>query len=1305
MPSQNNYYQKQSNTGSEQLEYPEFFLKVRDLYELDDDKLEVLSPENPPQEPKRNLLMILTPVFLMLILMIFVRSRMTNGGMMYILYFAASMTIGGAMSVWAYFDNGKDYKKKVAERKEKYNDYIDRKIDEIEKCRNDERIIISRRNPSIEETVNNILEFSPDLFAKRKEHKDYLDVRIGTGTVKSLRQIEYKKQEYVHVYDELIHIPEQIHDKYEYISDMPVVLPLGKVNAVGFVGNRTTLYQIMKNVILTIAGQESFTEVRMVFLLDEVYAPYLKWVRWLPNTYDSDSKERNIMYDDDTSKIVLGNIYAEISRRETMSKEEILAQPDYIVFAFRSERLSEHPVSKYFDVARSFGFTFIFFEESESLLHKSCAYTVALDDNFHSGMVKEISDALKCQVFTYQHVSKELAEQCARKLAPVYIKEPSLENNLTKNLTFYQLLGIKNVREISLANRWNNSKIYQSMAAPLGVKSGGEIVSLDIHERFHGPHGLVAGTTGSGKSEILQSYILSMATLFHPYEVGFIIIDFKGGGMANQFKNLPHLNGAITNIDGKQINRSLMSIKAELIKRQELFAKYDVNRIDDYIKLYKNKTASVPLPHLILIVDEFAELKSEQPEFMKELISAARIGRSLGVHLILATQKPAGVVNDQIWSNSKFKLCLKVQDKTDSNEVLKSPLAAEIREPGRAYLQVGNNEIFELFQSAYSGAYISDEHTRAVKKFEVSEIDLVGRKTVLYSQKPSKNENTVTELDAIVEYIHDYCKDAGIEKLQEICLPPLSDMIPYPEDIEEKGSDIVVPIGLFDDPARQMQKELTINLTQSHVFILGSSLSGKTYLIQNMIYGLTTKYSPDDVNIYILDFASMIMKAFEDLKHVGSVITLTDEDKLKHFLDILQRMIEDRREVLSNAGLSSYSAYREAGYTDMPQIVVFLENYTAFKEEYADLEVQFIKICRDGVALGISVVITNQQMSGIGYRLLTNFATRIAMNCNDNSQYSMLIDKCRTQPDEMAGRGLITIDNEIMEFQTYLAFSMGKEVERISKIKEYIKECNGKYSGGSVEQVDYVPDVLTDSFLIQKYGTSKMVNYKLIIGLGFAKANIEYDDLLSKRLLAISGRDELGREDFVYYILNKLCESSLDYPIEITVIDDEKGSLSFCRDNPAINGYFTDKEDAWDVIDRTFELALARRNKKMIERNIDREPFNVIVFGGQKAPDVIAENKDTVNKFSRLVKSKEFSDLKISFIFADVENVALTSMSNQTNIIIRNCMNTIFFENIEDIRFVDIPVQVKNQVKDKNSVGDAFYISDGKIKRVKTVSR
>ena len=150
-----------------------------------------------------------------------------------------------------------------------------------------------------------------------------------------------------------------------------------------------------------------------------------------------------------------------------------------------------------------------------------------------------------------------------------------------------------------------------------------------------------------------------------------------------------------------------------------------------------------------------AELKADQPEFMKELISAARIGRSLGVHLILATQKPSGQVDDQIWSNSRFKLCLKVQDQADSNEVLKSPLAAEIKEPGRAYLQVGNNEIFELFQSAYSGAPEKADNSN-VKEFTVYSLTESGKKVPVYQQKKKKSsEGNRTQLEAIVDYVHD----------------------------------------------------------------------------------------------------------------------------------------------------------------------------------------------------------------------------------------------------------------------------------------------------------------------------------------------------------------------------------------------------------------------------------------------------------------------------------------------------------------------------------------------------------------------
>lgn len=342
-------------------------------------------------------------------------------------------------------------------------------------------------------------------------------------------------------------------------------------------------------------------------------------------------------------------------------------------------------------------------------------------DSLSSGTLVNSSNQDEKIAFTFNSIDDKDAQQIVNLLAPVYTEEISLEGSLTKNISLFEMFNILVVDDLDLEQRWANSKVFQSMAAPIGVTKTG-IISLDLHDKAHGPHGLVAGTTGSGKSEVLQTYILSIATIFHPYEVAFVIIDFKGGGMVNQFKNLPHLLGAITNIDGKEIDRSLKSIKAELQKRQRLFAEAEVNHIDKYIQKYKAGQVTTPIPHLILIVDEFAELKAEQPEFMKELISAARIGRSLGVHLILATQKPSGQVDDQIWSNSRFKLCLKVQSQEDSNEVLKSPLAAEIKEPGRAYLQVGNNEVFELFQSAYSGAPDKMADTN-IKEFVLCEVN------------------------------------------------------------------------------------------------------------------------------------------------------------------------------------------------------------------------------------------------------------------------------------------------------------------------------------------------------------------------------------------------------------------------------------------------------------------------------------------------------------------------------------------------------------------------------------------------------
>ena len=271
-------------------------------------------------------------------------------------------------------------------------------------------------------------------------------------------------------------------------------------------------------------------------------------------------------------------------------------------------------------------------------------------------------------------------EQIARTLAPLNHLQ-NLKSSIPDTVTFMEMYGAETFSDLQVLQKWQQNAPYKSLAVPIGLRGKEDLVYLNLHEKAHGPHGLIAGTTGSGKSETIQSYILSLAVNFHPHDVAFLLIDYKGGGMANLFKNLPHLLGTITNLDGVQSMRALASINAEIHRRERLFREFEVNHINQYQKKFKNGEATEPLPHLFLISDEFAELKVNQPDFIKELVSIARVGRSLGVHLILATQKPSGVVDDQIWSNSRFKLALKERMTLQELEPIQPQEAWEQKQP------------------------------------------------------------------------------------------------------------------------------------------------------------------------------------------------------------------------------------------------------------------------------------------------------------------------------------------------------------------------------------------------------------------------------------------------------------------------------------------------------------------------------------------------------------------------------------------------------------------------------------------------
>ena len=1098
-------------------------------------------------------------------------------------------------------------------------------------------------------------------------------------------------------------LPEQISSEYKYIDNAPIVCDFKKADVVGVIGNEKNRYSIFKNILLDICARHYHTDVQIFLVVESKHAEQFKWMRFLPYLENSATGTRNIVCDDESKNLVFEYLYKELNWREQYKTYKT----NFVVFFYDEYGFKSHPISKFVNNSKELGVTFVFFADQKSDIPLGCDYIINAVDNI-TGTLVETANRDHTSKFTYTNVSDKDFASVVKMLAPIYTEEISLEGTLTKNISLFELLNIIAVDDIDLENRWNTPRVFKSMSAPLGVSKTG-IVNLDLHDKAHGPHGLVAGTTGSGKSEILQTYILSMATLYHPYEVGFVIIDFKGGGMVNQFKNLPHLLGAITNIDGKQINRSLMSIKAELEKRQRLFAEVEVNHIDKYIQKFKDGEATVPLPHLILIVDEFAELKAEQPEFMKELISAARIGRSLGVHLILATQKPSGQVNEQIWSNSRFKLCLKVQSQEDSNEVLKSPLAAEIKEAGRAYLQVGNNEIFELFQSAYSGSpeRMEDAGSR-INEFALYDISLSGKKKPIYVQKRKKEAgNSRTQLEAIVDYVHDYCEKKAISKLSDICLPPLPGVLKYvdlPKSSKEPG--VCVRLGMYDDPSNQYQGEISINLSEDNLIIVGSAQYGKTNTLQTIIRDLVENYSSNQVNVYILDFGSMILKNLEKLKHIGGVIISSEEERVINLFKMLTCELAHRKERLATEGVSSFVSYLDAGFTDLPQIVLMIDNLTALQQLYPSESELLLNLCREGNTVGISIIVANSQTNGIGFKYLSNFAQRIAFFCNDSGEYTSLFDRMRIAPDNLPGRVLVDINHQIMEGQIFLAFEGEREIDRVTTMRSYAVDINEHNSGSPAKPIPVVPEIVTIASLKAQHPELCQAAYQIPFGMNYADMRIEYLNLLQNGVVGILGREEGGKTNFVLNVLSVIQSNIFSNLTKAYIFDDSRHKLESVNEYGCVETYTTDISVAKSMIEEIHSTLSERKlnistSGANITQALSSEPLLLLVISGQENINELLQSSKTHDHIMSMVK--ELRRYKVFVILSGIENASIPYSAPAVLKYIKESKDIIALDDIGNIRFLEIPLKYQKEYAKEIGVGDGYSFIGGKVNKIKTI--
>ena len=1096
---------------------------------------------------------------------------------------APSLIISGAMIatmlLWPNLQRiyqNKRKRKMEAERKEKYLKYLGEKKTKLQNEMKIQRQIMIDNYLPLQQIKEIIYEKKRNLWERELEQDDFLNLRLGIGRTEFKGTLSIPEEHFSVKDDELLQEVYKIGAESRMLENVPVTLNFIEKNITAIIGTAGNKQQFLEGLLLQIITYHSYEDLKIVVLTNEANKSKWEYLKIAPHNWSDDKSVRYFATNLDEAKEISLELEKEMQQRkfrDDNGKMEISSddyrkyKPYYLIITDDYKMVRDIELVK--DVCGmpvNYGFSLIVISPRLVNIPNECKTFISIGDS-KSGVFENELVSNKQKEFDADTDPTLNMYECCKIIANIPIDISKENRVLPSSVSFLEMYNIGMVEQFNILNRWKSNDPTKSLSVPVGLDKSRELFKLDLHEKAHGPHGLIAGMTGSGKSEFIITYILSMALNYHPYEVSFILIDYKGGGLTGAFENretgmkLPHLAGTITNLDTVEMNRSLASIQSELRKRQRLFNeardKLNESTIDiyKYQSLYRRGLVDKPISHLFIISDEFAELKDQRPEFMDQLISTARIGRSLGVHLILATQKPSGVVNDQIWSNSKFRICLKVQDKSDSMDMIKCPDAAEIKQTGRFYLQVGYNELFALGQAAWAGAqYYPTEKRKKKVDQSINIIDNVGNTLKLLDTKDSEIQapSEGEEITNIIKYIVEEADKENIT-IDKLWLDRIPDII-YIDELKTKYNyetikNVINPvIGEYDDPENQVQGILTLPLSdEGNTIIYGSAGSGKELMLSSVIYSTITTHDTKEVNFYIIDFGAETLTMFKQAPHVGEVILSNDIEKINNLFKMVNSIIEERKKIFIDYN-GSYDFYIKHGGKQIPFIVIIINNVEAFFETYPDYEDILGQMTRDCLKYGVCFILTTSGTNNVRYRLKQNFKQNIVLQCNDPSDYASVLPGARhKEPSKAYGRGLIELDN-VYEFQTAYSYKEEKMSDYIKIISKKLNEiCEYK-----APRIPILPDSVNSEFVSNYLGNLETIP----VGVEKETLNIATLDLKNEFMYNITGDDISLETSFIKGLINNILMMN---NAECIVFDTNSIMDEFNRDRITYSNELCDK--------------------------------------------------------------------------------------------------------------------------------------------------
>ena len=896
--------------------------------------------------------------------------------------------------------------------------------------------------PPIDQVIAGALRRDGSLWLRRPEHPEFLKLRLGIGT--DLSKSEFEDHGNRKGLPDCLERVRQLRAEFSTISDVPVVADLRAAGSLGLCGAGSWLEQVQMAIGAQIAAEYSPAEVVTVCMTSNSRVGVWDWLEWLPHAASPHSplgSSIHLAADSPSCALLLealeGVLEARISQGQSASSDSPsrspresgtpldagVSYPNIIpaVIVFVDDATTDIArLNRIAELGPDHGIYFVWSASNFANLPAACRSFVAVEERTAS--IGDVSGSRVLSGIVVDRVGRQDIIRLARSLAPVIDGGVPVDDDsdLPGAISYVTLTG----KELAdnpeaVIEHWRASHSIidrtpgalhtpvpeMSMAALVGMGAGAPL-HLDL--RTQGPHALVGGTTGAGKSEFLQAWVLGMAQTLSPDRLSFLFVDYKGGSAFGQCTELPHFVGLVTDLSPFLVRRALTSLRAELTYRERLL---NSKGAKDLVTLEKSGDPDCP-PSLIIVVDEFAALVSEVPEFVDGVVDVAQRGRSLGLHLILATQRPSGVIKDNLRANTNLRVALRMADTDDSQDVLGDTMAAHFPQsaPGRAAAKTGPGRI-SVFQSGYPGAKtVEDVKTVSV---EVEQLGF-GLTPKWHTPKlPRPGDDVATDIQRVVATLKSAAAMAGIPQPRKPWLSELAPTYDISELKQRRDSELV--LGVLDAPAEQDQiTEYFFPDKEGNIAYYGASGSGKTQALRSLAVAAAITPNSGPVEVYGLDFAGGGLDMIKVMPHVGDVVPGDDEERVTRLLTLIGSIVDDRASRYSKVRASDLTFYRKiSGKKDEPRLLLLVDGIGAFSEEYqsttakARLWTRFQQILLDGRAVGVHVAVTADRTQAIPTSLASNFQRKIVLRMTDEESYLNLgLPKDVLTPTSPPGRAM-----------------------------------------------------------------------------------------------------------------------------------------------------------------------------------------------------------------------------------------------------------------------------------------------------------